>query len=114
MGAAVCRRARSPTATGSSSTRCPTPSSGDFCTSIRPTSYAMWLLLVMTGMRRGEVLGLRWKDVDLAAGRVAVRQTLIEVAYGTHFGEPKTKRSRRSVSIDQVTVAALAEHRECQ
>ena len=76
--------------------------------------YAMWLLLVMTGMRRGEVLGLRWKDVDLVVGRIAIRQTLLEVGYETHFGEPKTKRSRRSVSIDPTTVAALADHRERQ
>lgn len=76
--------------------------------------YALWLLLVVTGMRRGEALGLRWKDVDLDAGRVAIRQTLIEVAYKTHFGEPKTPRSRRSVSIDPATVAALADRRERQ
>jgi integrase len=74
--------------------------------------YAMWLLFVMTGMRRGEVLGLRWQDVDLAARRLAVRQTLVEVAYKIHFSEPKTKRSRRSVSLDPVTCEVLACHRE--
>jgi integrase len=74
--------------------------------------YAMWLLFVMTGMRRGEVLGLRWQDVDLANRRLAVRQTLVEVAYKTHFSEPKTKRSRRSVSLDPVTCEVLACHRE--
>lgn len=76
--------------------------------------YAMWLLFVMTGMRRGEVLGLRWGDVDLDAGRLAVRQTLVEVGYKAHFSEPKTKRSRRTVSIDSLTAASLAEHRARQ
>jgi len=76
--------------------------------------YAMWLLFVMTGMRRGEVLGLRWKDVDFAGGRLAIRQTLVEVSYQTHFSEPKTKRSRRTVSLDAGTVTALAEHRDRQ
>lgn len=76
--------------------------------------YALWLLLVMTGMRRGEALGLRWRDVDLAAGRIAIRQTLLEVNYKTHFGEPKTKGSRRSVSIDATTITALVDHRERQ
>jgi integrase len=74
--------------------------------------YAMWLLFVMTGMRRGEVLGLRWQDVDLANGSLAIRQTLVEVGYKSHFSEPKTKRSRRSVSIDPGTCDVLARHRE--
>ena len=76
--------------------------------------YAMWMLFVMTGMRRGEVLGLRWQDVDLTTGRIAVRQTLVEVAYELHFSEPKTKRSRRTVSIDGVTGSVIAAHRERQ
>ena len=74
----------------------------------------MWLLFVMTGMRRGEVLGLRWGDVDLDAGRLAVRQTLVEVGSKTPFSEPKPKRSRRTVSIDSLTAASLAEHRARQ
>ena len=67
-------------------------------------------------MRTGksEVLGLRWQDVDLPARHVAVRQTLVEVAYELHFSEPKTKRSRRTVSIDAVTSSVIAAHRERQ
>ena len=43
--------------------------------------YAAFLLAATTGMRRGEVLGLRWRDVDLAAARVSIRQTLVTIGY---------------------------------
>lgn len=76
--------------------------------------YAVWVLAVTTGMRRGEVLGLRWSDVGLDAARVSVRQTLVSVAYETRFSTPKTPRSRRSISLDVTTVAALRAHRKRQ
>ena len=66
-----------------------------------------WTLAATTGMRRGEVLGLRWKDTDLAAGRLAIRQTLVSVAYEAKLSTPKTPKSRRSVSLDPRTVAVL-------
>jgi integrase len=72
------------------------------------------LLGATTGMRRGEVLGLRWSDVDLDAGRLAVRQTLSAPRNpdtGQHvpiFGEPKTRRGKRSVPLPAQTVAACA------
>jgi integrase len=75
------------------------------------------LLGATTGMRRGEVLGLRWSDVDLDAGRLAVRQTLSAPRNpdtGQHvpvYGEPKTRRGRRSVPLPAQTVAALRAHR---
>jgi integrase len=47
--------------------------------------YAAYRLAAMTGMRRGEVLGLRWQDVDFDRGRVAVRQTLVSVDYKIRF-----------------------------
>ena len=76
---------------------------------------AMWVLLCTTGMRRGEVLGLRWKDVDLANGRLAVRRALVEVnGYELHVSEPKTTRGRRSVRLDTRTIAALTQHRRQQ
>jgi integrase len=76
--------------------------------------YAAWLLASATGMRRGEVLGLRWEDLDLDASRLAVRQTLVSIAYELHFSTPKTGRSRRSVALDVATVAALRSHRARQ
>jgi integrase len=47
---------------------------------------AAWLLAVTTGMRRGEILGLRWSDLDLEAGRVAVRRPRIVVDYRAGLG----------------------------
>jgi integrase len=69
--------------------------------------YAAWLLAATTGMRRGEILGLRWTDLDLEAGRVAVRRPRILVDYQVRVSEPKTAKGRRSLALDPVTVAAL-------
>ena len=74
----------------------------------------MWRLFVSTGMRRGEVAGLRWIDVDLAHERLAVRSTRVLVYSDVQVVEPKTRRSRRSVSLDAGTVAALHAHRARQ
>lgn len=75
----------------------------------------MWTLLCTTGMRRGEVLGLRWEDVDLPIGKLAVQRALVEVGGSQlHYSEPKTSRGRRSVSLDAYTVAALRDHRAGQ
>lgn len=76
--------------------------------------FALWRLAVTTGMRRGELLGLRWSDVDLEARRLAVRQTLSCIGAQVMFGEPKTKRGKRSIALDVDTVAALASWRDRQ
>ena len=76
--------------------------------------FALWRLAATTGMRRGELLGLRWQDVDLNAQRVAVRQTLTTVNHHIVFGEPKSARSKRSIAIDVDTVAALRRWRTHQ
>ncbi|MBA2553751.1 MAG: site-specific integrase [Geodermatophilaceae bacterium] len=65
-------------------------------------------------MRRGEALGLRWADLDLTAGRAAIRQTVVTVNHEVHFGSPKTAKGRRSVTLDSVTIAGLREHRKAQ
>jgi integrase len=75
---------------------------------------AAFVLLATTGMRRGEVLGLRWSDVDLDGAQLAVVQTVTTVGYAVVFSPPKTARSRRFVYLDAQTVAALRQHRRRQ
>jgi len=79
-----------------------------------------WCLLATTGMRRGEVLGLRWSDVDLDDGRLSISRTLITTDVqrkgmpGMAWGTPKTGKGRRQVALDQPTIAALRLHRTRQ
>jgi integrase len=75
---------------------------------------ALWELAASTGMRRGELLGLRWLDVDLDRARVSVRQTLVLAGRQVITSEPKTGRGRRSVAIDPRTVAALKTWKSAQ
>jgi integrase len=80
--------------------------------------FAPVLLAVTTGLRRGEVLGLRWRDVDLTQNRISIRQTVGDVLVdGKHEavrGEPKTNRGRRTVKLPAQTVAALRRHKLAQ
>jgi len=76
--------------------------------------YALWRLAATTGMRRGEVLGLRWLDVDVAARRLAVRQTATAISSRIVFGEPKTMRGKRNVALDADTVVALESWKRLQ
>ena len=76
--------------------------------------YAAWLLYATTGMRRGELAGLRWVDVDLDAGRVSPRRPRVVVDYQVIVSEPKTAKGRRSLVLDPVTLAALRRHRAHQ
>ena len=76
--------------------------------------FAFWRLAAMTGMRRGELLGLTWLALDLEAGKLRVDQQLLPTAGGCTFGPPKSKRSRREVALDAETVEALRGHRDAQ
>ncbi len=71
-------------------------------------------LLIATGMRRGEALGLRWSSVDLDAGRLMIERSLTVVDDVIMWSPPKTARSRRSLSLDPATVAVLRAHRRAQ
>ncbi len=76
---------------------------------------AFYVLAVSTGMRLGELLGLRWRDVDVMdTGRLHVRSTLQRVGKQWQFAEPKTAKSRRSITLSSMAVAALREHRNRQ
>ena len=69
--------------------------------------FPMWRVFAMTGMRRGEVAGLRWDSVDLGAKTVTVQRTRVRVRGGVAEGPPKTNRGRRTIDLDERTVDAL-------
>ncbi|MCU7822210.1 tyrosine-type recombinase/integrase [Kitasatospora sp. DSM 101779] len=76
--------------------------------------YPLWLLLVSTGLRRGEVLALTWSDVDLKARQLRVRRNLQRVGGQLLFGTPKTARSLRTIALPASCVAQLRERQEQQ
>jgi len=67
-----------------------------------------------TGMRRGELLGLRWRDVDLDGARLSVRQQFTRQGKGLGFGPPKSQKSIRRIDLDEETIALLREQHERQ
>ncbi|MEP6660554.1 MAG: site-specific integrase, partial [Acidimicrobiales bacterium] len=76
--------------------------------------FAAYVLLATTGMRRGEVLGLRWGDIDFDAAQLGIVQTLTTVDFVPTFSPPKTARSRRVVYLDDQTMSVLKQHRRLQ
>lgn len=76
--------------------------------------YPLFHLVVVTGMRRGEVIGLRWQDVDLDRGLVSVRQQVVQLGGKLHVGPPKTKSGYRALALDAVSVEVLRAHRAAQ
>ena len=69
-------------------------------------------LTAMTGARRGEMCGLRWDDVDLDAGRIAIRRQRISIRrQPVDKDYPKTDQGRRSIDLDPETVTVLRSHR---
>ncbi len=75
---------------------------------------ALFRLLAMTGMRRGEVVALRWSDVDLAGCRLTVNQAASVIGGEEFVDVPKTRRSRRAIDLDPETVSLLRQHRARQ
>jgi integrase len=62
-------------------------------------------------LRRGELLGLQWGDVDLDTGHLSVKRSLEETRSGLRLKPPKTKRGRRNVSLPPDTVEMLRAHK---
>lgn len=76
--------------------------------------YLPILLAVTTGMHRGEILALRWKDVDLAGNRLSISQSLEETRGVLRFKQPKTAKGRRMITLPPITTEALVAHHAAQ
>jgi integrase len=75
---------------------------------------ALFVLMLTTGIRRGEALGLRWEDLDLDGATARIRRALKREGGMLVAGEPKTSRSRRVVSLPGPVVDVLCVHLERQ
>lgn len=73
--------------------------------------HLLWRVVALTGLRRGEVCGLRWADVDLDAGQFMIIQQLIEVGGQVVAAPTKTMASRRIMPLDGATLNLLVDHR---
>ena len=76
--------------------------------------YPAFVLLLLYGMRRGEVLGLRWQDIDLDVGKLRVRQQLQRIRGSLHTGPVKTRAGSRDLPIPSLAHAALLMRQERQ
>ena len=76
---------------------------------------ALYALALTTGMRQGELMGLKGEDLDTEAGSIQVQRTLsTATGGGIRFGAPKTARSRRSIMVSELVLSSLRRHRKPQ
>lgn len=73
----------------------------------RPVLYTAWHTLAYTGLRRGELLGLEWSDIDFENKTISINKTLVTVNGSLYTQSPKTKRSTRTISLDDATIQVL-------
>jgi integrase len=76
--------------------------------------YPLFLVALGTGLRRGELLALRWQDVDLDTALLRVERSLEQTRQGLRFKAPKTRHGRRTVTLPGFVVAAIRAHRTAQ
>jgi integrase len=77
--------------------------------------YPKVIVALFTGMRRSEILALRWSNIDLTAKEIRVREAIEETKrHGLRFKSTKTKNGRRDIALPEIVVDALAEHRRLQ
>ena len=76
--------------------------------------YVPSLTAASTGLRRGEVLGLRWQDINMTAGTIEIAQTVVEIGARITIAPPKTRRSRRTIKVPAALIVELERHRREQ
>jgi integrase len=70
----------------------------------------MYVLAIATGLRQGELLGLKWEDVDFETGVIRVKRTLSKSNQGLVFAPPKSTKGYRSVGLTDLGVRSLKKH----
>lgn len=76
--------------------------------------YTAYLVELSTGLRRGELLALKWKNIDLEEGTLQVKENLVITKNGAVFQEPKTKTSKRVINLPPHVVTELRKHKKAQ
>jgi integrase len=76
--------------------------------------YALYHLAVYRGLRRGEILALRWPGIDLDEGFIEISRNIVQLGYATEEGTPKSEESERVIALDNYTIAVLRAHRARQ
>lgn len=87
-----------------------------FLESCRGTHYyALFYLALFTGMRRGELLALRWQDIDFVYSQISVNRSIHHLEDGSYiFTQPKTKKSRRTIALSPSAFLMLDSYRKAK
>jgi len=81
----------------------------------RTVIYPQVVVLLATGMRRGDLMGLQWRDVDLEAGKLRVERAVEKTkAHGLRVKAPKTRHGRRTITLPLGAITVLRQHRKAQ
>ncbi|GGJ59171.1 tyrosine-type recombinase/integrase [Deinococcus roseus] len=86
----------------------------NFCQQHAPARYALFHLAITSGMRRGELLGLHWQDIDFARGELWVTCSLVQEGSRAVLSDPKTLSSKRRIVLAEDTLQVLQDHRRMQ
>lgn len=76
--------------------------------------FALWWLVALLGPRRGELAGLRWRDVDLVGRQLSVREQVTVVDRQVRVGPPKSQAGLRTIALDETSVAIFRKYRREQ
>ncbi|MCP2323456.1 integrase [Hamadaea flava] len=76
--------------------------------------FALWWLVALHGLRRGELAGLRWQDLDLVGRELTVREQMIVIDGQTLLGPPKSEAGRRTLALDETSVKIFRQYRREQ
>jgi integrase len=74
--------------------------------------HVLFTVAARTGMRRGEVLALRWHDIDFDRSTITIRRSLAEVGWDLQFTDVKTRTARRTINVSRQALDALRRHRD--